>query len=238
MHIHPAGIYAILQFNLRNIIFIRSIIFTKVSVQKFKYCINVYAAVKHYVCIGRMIKFLMCRLKIFIRQSGYRIRITARNISVTIIREKHSCHAVFHSGIRVRKCSSHLIIYNSFVTYIAITVKFVMPAFLAEYLRSGIDKRMQHPVHIYIYKVQKIFIVPAADRKTCPVRVCHCIQKSIQRALHKFHKRLLYRIFFRAAEECMFKYMKNTAVVPRCCPECDVKCLILIFTFKPDKACA
>ena len=97
--------------------------------------------------------------KLLIRKSGNRRRITARLATVTSIGKQSATKFNFFNGIGIGINALHLVKDNALITYVAVFVKFVMPALLIKNLGSGINSRIKHGVQIHIHKVKEILIV-------------------------------------------------------------------------------
>ena len=69
-----------------------------------------------------------------------------------------------------------------------------------EDLRLLVNGGAEHGVQIHPGQIEKILVVPTAYRIDRLVRIGHGVQKRVEGAFQKLHKRLLHRVFLRPAE--------------------------------------
>ena len=113
-----------------------------------------------------------------------------------------------------------------------------MPALLTKYLLFLIYIRIKDSIHIYMAQILKILVIAACYRIYCLIRICHCIQKCIQRSLYQFYKWVLDREFLRTAQYSMFNNVWNTCGICRWRSESNTEYLVIIIIFKQGDSCS
>ena len=162
---------------------------------------NVDAAVQEYVGIGRVVETAVGGGKGFIGQLRDMFRVAAGNKAVAGVREQKPGYFPLQKGVRCGEGSLHLAEHHALDGKRAAFVQLVMPALLAENLRLGMEQRVQYRIHIDPQEIHEILAVPAGYRVDCPVWEGHGVEEGVQGAFHQFHKRFLYRIALRAAQD-------------------------------------
>ena len=167
--------------------------------------------------------------KLFIGQIRNIRRVSAGFHTIGRIRIKRLGNLSEKHLFRRRKSALHLIIDDPVVLQRTVhTFKFIVPALLHENFFKLINVRMKYRVQINVHQILEICIVTARHRINGFIRIGHGIQKSIQRPLDQFYKRVLDRKFFRTAEYRVFQNMCNARAVCRRRPKCHMKYLIVI----------
>ena len=190
-----AAIYRLLQRNCprRGAALIAGEIFAVKDRENFP---NIQTAIQEYVGIGGVIETSVGGGERLIGQLRDMLRVAAGDKSVAGIREQAAGHLALQESVRRCKGPLHLIEHHALAEGCAILIQFIMPPFLTEYLRPGVEQRVQHCVHIDPQEIDKILVIPAGYRIKGPIRECHGVQERIERAFHQLHKRLLYRVAF------------------------------------------
>ena len=106
-----------------------------------------------------MVKLLMEVTERFIGKLWYNGRVTARVHAVGII-EQRGVYLLRYHPVGSGERPLHLVVNNAVYAQLAV-VYFIMPAFLPEYFRHGMDKGIKHRIHININKVKIILHVLA-----------------------------------------------------------------------------
>ena len=142
------------------------------------------------------------------------LRVSTGFYRIRVIREQRIQNHTVKHAFRRRKCSFHLVVYNTANCQLSIwIIQLVAPSFLAECLVMLINIRIKYRIHIDMHQILKILVIAACHRIYCLIRISHRIQKCIQRTFHKFYKRILHREFFRSAQNRMFHNMWNSCTV-------------------------
>ena len=82
----------------------------------------------------------------------------------------------FQNIIRRRKCTFHLIVYNTIVGQRAFFfLKMVVPAFLAENLFFVVDIGIKYRIQIYVNQILEVLVITAGYRIASPIRIGHGI---------------------------------------------------------------
>ena len=137
----------------------------------------------------------------FIGQLRDMFRVAAGNKAVAGVREQKPGYFPLQKGVWCGEGSLHLIEHYALNGKCAAFVHLVMPALLAENLRLGMEQRVQYRIHVDPQEIHEILAVPAGYRVDCPVREGHGVEEGVQGAFHQLHKRFLYRIALRAAQD-------------------------------------
>ena len=119
--------------------------------------------------------------KLFIGKLRNILRIAAGFHAVGIVREKIIHNLSVQHLVRGRKCSLHLIIYNTIIgkrTFLLLQM--VIPALLAENLLLLINVRVKNRIQINVHQILEILVITAGYRITGLIRVGHGIQEGIQ----------------------------------------------------------
>ena len=111
-----------------------------------------------------------------------------------------------------------------------------MPALLIENIRVGEDARAEYRIEIYLHEIEIILLHAARDRIESLIRICHSVEECVHRRLEKLDERLLDRIFVRAAEHRVLKYVEDTSIVLRQSPESYREELVLLAALCPYEA--
>ena len=182
-------------------------------------------------------KLMMDDLKLHTVSEQYAslLRVAAGNKTAAGVREQKPGYFPLQKSVRGGKSSLHLVEYHALDGKRVVFVQLVVPALLAENLRLGMEQRMQHRVHVDPQEIDKILAVPAGYRIDGLVREGHGVEESVQGAFHQFHKRFLYRIALRTAQDGMLQNMEYTRVVPGLGLESNAKGLVLLRPLQPDQ---
>ena len=119
--------------------------------------------------------------ELLIRKLRNILRITAGFHAIGIIREKIIHDLSVQHLVRGRKCSLHLIIYNTIIgkrTFLLLQM--VIPALLAENLLLLVNVRVKNRIQINVHQILEILVITAGYRITGLIRVGHGIQEGIQ----------------------------------------------------------
>src|SRR5262252_57048 len=108
-----------------------------------------------------------------------------------------------------------------------------MPALLLEDLRR--QARMEHRIEIHVDEVVEVLNILACYRIAGLVRKRHGIEKSVERALQQFDKRLFDRIFARSAQYRVLQDVGDTGGIRRRSTESDAEHLVFIGVDEGDQ---
>ena len=134
-------------------------VFIKIAVRKGKHPVQIHIAIQAHERIGRMVKLFMKVAERFIGKLRYNGRIAARVHAVGII-EQRGVYLLRYHPVGSGERALHLVIDNAVHAQLAV-VYFIMPALLPEYFGHGMDKGIEHRIHININKVKIILHVLA-----------------------------------------------------------------------------
>ena len=152
---------------------------------------HIHISVQINVAVGRMIIGLMKLQKFLIGKLRNMIRITAGFTAIGGIRKQRIHDFSFQNFIRRGKSSFHFIVDNSVIFQGALHVfKLIAPALLAENLFFFVNIRIENSVQIHMHQILEVLIVAACNRIAGLVRIGHCIEKCVKRALYQLHKRI------------------------------------------------
>ena len=198
-------------------------------IQECQFLFHIHISIQINIAVGWMVISSVEIQEILIGKIRNIFRITAWFTSISGIREKVIHNLPFQNFIRWGESTFHLIIYNTVIFQRSFLLfQMIVPAFLTENLFSFIDIRIKYRIQINMHQILKILVVTACHRINCLVRICHGIQKGIQRALYQFHKGILYREIPGTAENGMFRNMRYSRGILRGGTESDIKNLVLI----------
>ena len=117
--------------------------------------------------------------KFFICQIWNFCRITSRYITIRCIRKERSIDCHIHQFIRICKRSLHLIKDNTFVAWLSLAIKLIVPSFLIKNFWLCIYSWIKYSIQINSHQIDKILIISACHRIKSLIRKCHCIQKCV-----------------------------------------------------------
>ena len=190
---------------------------------------NIHISIEIDIRVGRMV-ILMIKSKIsLIGQLRNMIRITAGILAVCVIRKKRLLNGSLQHLIRRRVRSLHLVVDNTVDGQRGILgFQLIMPALLHKNLFVADNIRMKNRIHVHIHQILKILIIVAGNRIQRLLRICHGIQKCVERSLHQFDKRILDRKLQRTTERRVLNDMWYTGLILRRRAKPDGKHLIVI----------
>ena len=158
-----------------------------------------------------MIKLFMEVAERFIGKLRYNGGIAARVHAVGII-EQRGVYLLRYHPVGSGESPLHLVVNNAVYAKLAV-VYFIMPAFLPEYFGHGMDKGIEHRIHINVNKIKIILHVLARHGIHCPVACGKGIEESVERTLHQLHKRLPHGVFVAAGQHAVLQYMRHARAV-------------------------
>ena len=110
-----------------------------------------------------------------------------------------------------------------------------MPALLHEHLRIRAHRGVEDRIEVHVHEILKITVIAARDGIHRLVGECHCVEESVERALHKLDERLLQRIFARAAEHGVLDNVCHTRIIDGRRAETDRKDLVVVRRLKEEE---
>ena len=186
-------------------------VFIKIAVRKGKHPVQIHIAIQAHERIGRMVKLFMKVAERFIGKLRYNGRVAAGVHAVGII-EQRGIYLLRYHPVGSGESPLHLVVNNAVYAKLAV-VYFIMPAFLPEYFGHGMDKGIEHRIHININKVKIILHVLARYGIHCPVACGEGIEESVERTLHQLHKRLPHGVFVAARKHAVLQYVWHARAV-------------------------
>ena len=189
---------------------------------------HIHISVEINIAVGGMIIGSVEIQKLLIGQHRNFLRVAAGFHPVSSMGIQRRGNFPAQKAVRVGQCSLHFIINHSVIGQLSRLIQLIMPALLAENSFILINVRIKYRIQINMHQILKILVVTACHRINCLVRICHGIQKGIQRALYQFHKGILYREIPGTAENGMFRNMRYSRGILRGGTESDIKNLVLI----------
>ncbi len=158
-------------------------------IHHFHYFIFIGISIKKDIGIGRMVVLFMKVDKSFISELRNFLRISPRIIFIRRIGKLSNLIVQFNQVIWRRICSLHLIIdHANNLKLIFRVFDIIMPTFLTKNMWLLIDFREKNCVHIDSGKIIEILLVGAGYRIKSHIRICHCIDESVQRPFYQLHK--------------------------------------------------
>ena len=202
----------------------------------FKLFFYVQVTVEENITVGRMIVFLMEGNKLFLSEVRNFFRIAAGLKGIRRIRHESLENFRVKKVLRGGSRSLHLIKHNAAVAQRFLRAfDFIMPALLHEDFLFLVHSRIEYGIKIHIHEILEVLVVTACNRIHCLIRVCHGVKERVERALYKFNKRFLQRIFSRTAERGVLYNMRHSCIILRRCPEGNRKHLIIIIVLYKEK---
>ena len=198
-------------------------------VQIFQTLLHIYISVDVDIAVRRMIIGSVEIQKFFIGELRNAGGISAGLDTIGGIREKRIEDLPLQDILRRRKCTFHLIVYNTIVDQLLFrTLQLVMPALLKEDLFPFVNIRIKDRIQINIHQILEILIVAAGNGIHGLIRIRHGIQKRVQGTFYQLYKRILGRIFAASAENAVLHDMGRSLAVYRSRTECDVEHFVLV----------
>ena len=208
-------------------------------INEFQFFFHVHISIKVNIAVGRMVIGSVEVKEFFVGKLRNILRVTTGFYSIGVIREKAVHNFPLQNFIRGRKSTFHFIVYYSIVSQWAFFIlKVVAPAFLTENLLFLINIRIKYSIQIYMHQILEILIITACNWITGLVRISHCIQECVQRALYQLYKWILQRELAGATQNAVFQDVWYTCAVPGRCAKCNGKYFILVIVLNKNKSCA
>jgi len=150
-------------------------------------------------------------------QRGQDLRVPTGVQPVGIVREEAHPHVPLDQGIEVRVRPFHLVVDDPFYDQGTVRILGVGELEVIPFLHKMdlAQQRVEHGIAVHIGDVEKVLFVHAGAGVDGLVRVCHGVEKRRQACLEKLDKRVLHRVFPRAAQHCVLQNVREACVVRR-----------------------
>ena len=170
---------------------------------------------------------LVERLEGLVGKLGDDFGVAAGVEAVGHVREQGLLRVLRQHGIRRGVHALHFVEDHAFVAERARrAVGFDVPAFLLEAVL--VDAGEEHGVEVDVDEVVEILKVGAGDRVAGLVREGEGVEEGLERPLEQFDEGFFHRVFFRAAEDGVFKDMGYAGGVFRGGAERRAEALVLV----------
>ena len=177
--------------------------------------------------VGRVVVRLVERLEGLVGKLGDNFGVAAGVEAVGHVREQGLLRVLRQHGIRRGVHALHFVEDHAFVAERARrAVGFDVPAFLLEAVL--VDAGEEHGVEVDVDEVVEILKVGAGDRVAGLVREGEGVEEGLERPLEQFDEGFFHRVFFRAAEDGVFKDMGYAGGVFRGGAERRAEALVLV----------
>ena len=204
---------------------VREICFVEVA----QLLIDIHIAIEVDIAVRRVIISRVEVREHLLRELRNRRRVAAGLIVVRRIGIECGHDLALEQIVRRGKRALHLVVDDAAVSERCLrALDFIVPALLHEHLRVLAHRGIEYRVEIDIHEILEILIVAARDRIHRLVRVRHRIEECIEAAFDELDKRLLERIFARAAKRRVLDDMRDARVIRRRRAERDGEYLVVV----------
>ena len=200
-----------------------------------KNLLDVHSAVQEHIGIGGSVEPAMAVDKGFVGQIRNGSRVAAGLIAIGRVGEQQTVQFPVYLAVGACKGALHLVKDHALVAGIAVVVQLIVPAFLVENFRFGIDQRTEHRIQVHPHQIDKILVVAAADGVHGLVLEGQGVEEGVHGTFQQLHKGLFHGILVRAAQHAVLQNVEHAGVVPGQGFEGDAKGLVFLVTAQPNQ---